>query len=105
MRSGRRPDGAGRTDTREVVERLVGEAATGHVGGVEGSGRRTDHQVGFEVVVGERLEHADLDGAEAATPGEDERRAHQDEKRSGNCSTMPSARASAMSRMWGWIWS
>ena len=81
----------------------MGEAVAGDVGGVEGAGRGPDQQVGAESVIGERLEHADLDCAEAAAAGQDERRAHQAEKRSGNCATMPSASASAMARMWRWI--
>jgi hypothetical protein len=43
--------------------------------------RSADQQVGLDVTVGERPEHADLDGAEAAAAGQHEHRGH----RRGRC--------------------
>jgi hypothetical protein len=36
---------------------------------IEGAGRGADEEIGGDVVVGEGLKHADLDGAEAAAAG------------------------------------
>ena len=71
--------GSGESGQRSVVA-----AVGGHVARIEGTGGGPDQQVGADAVVGERLEHADLDGAEAAAAGEHERRAHQPENRFEN---------------------
>jgi hypothetical protein len=71
-----RPDGG------ELGERAGGHAVPGHPGGVHRSGGGADEEVGSDVVRGEGLEHADLDGPEAAAAGEHERGRH------GNTSTI-----------------
>src|SRR4051812_37331249 len=44
----------------------------GDVGGVECAGGGPDEQIRLDAAVGERLQHAHLDGAEAATAGQDD---------------------------------
>ena len=56
----------------EPVEGVVIEALPRDVGGVERTGRGAYQQVGAETVVGERLQHADLDGSAGGAAGEDE---------------------------------
>src|SRR4029077_12074951 len=43
----------------------------GHPGGVDGARGGPDQQVGSDALIEQRLQHSDLYGAEAATPGQD----------------------------------
>src|SRR5215212_9330666 len=60
-------------DVRQLVGGLDRLRARGNEGSVERACGRTDNQIRADVALVERTQHADLDGTEAGTAGEDER--------------------------------
>ena len=56
-----------RLQLQDTLERRI----AGIIGAVDGADAGADHHVGGNAVRGERMHHADLDGAEAAAAGED----------------------------------